>query len=268
MKDSINRLSRTTLLATAAATALLLQTVQACGDRDTAQSSSSTNWLPCKSDEDCDRFEGASCGADRVCADERGEPIPATAEPTAGGQSSTGGRAATGGRADSGGATSSGGSSQSSQGGSPGGDGGTAGAGDEGGSGGAGGAGPEGGSSGAPSTTGGASSGGSSTGGAGAGGASCDGWPAPMLDRSCQTNDDCFVGGYMFNCCGSIRMSSFNVSQTQALSEHRRACDREPICDCLSWLELEDGTRLPNDPTLVSECIENRCEARCFDSGC
>jgi hypothetical protein len=252
MKDSTNRLSRVTLLATVAATALLLQAVAACGD--TEQSSSSTNWLPCKSDEDCERFPGAHCGGDRVCADERGEPIPAPAEPATGGASSTGGRPA----------TSSGGTTQPPAAGAPGG-GGAAGAGEEGGSGGAA---PEGGSGGAVPATGGSNNGGASTGGSSTGGASCEGWPTPMLDKSCQVDDDCFVASYMFNCCGSVRMTSFNVTERPALEAHRKACDRDPVCDCLSQNELDDGTQLPFDAMLVAECVENRCEARCADSGC
>lgn len=86
MKKPMQRSSFTT----SALCAALLAFSSASGCQGKAQTSSSTNWLTCRTDADCAVVAGATCRDDFVCIDASGRPI-AAAMGTGGAQSVTGG---------------------------------------------------------------------------------------------------------------------------------------------------------------------------------
>jgi hypothetical protein len=93
------------------------------------------------------------------------------------------------------------------------------------------------------------------------------GYALPEYDRSCQVDDDCFVGSQTFNCCGSSRTLAFNVSEEAAYVAYESACRAVATCDCVSWLEAEDGTRITKGG-VVAECVDNVCRATCTAANC
>lgn len=244
----------------------LTQSVGACSED--AHSSSSTNWLRCDDDEECAAVEGATCGREQICVDQQGAPIPVPSG-AGGGSSGNGGSSApsggapasTGGAASAGRASSGGGASSSGAAGTAGG---TAGAFTAGAAGDSGVAGP-GGSVG---------EGGTSAGGAaGSSALRCDaslgedGYPLPDYDRSCEVDNDCFVGIHVLNCCGSVRYLAFNVRDEDAHREYAGACLEQAQCDCPSLAETEDGTRITKAGT-EARCIDGVCRAECTAENC
>lgn len=246
------------------ASLLVFSLATACQGK--GQTSSSTNWLTCRTDADCAAVPHATCRSDLICIDMNGRPIAAMAG-SGGAASAAGGSAgepsASGGSASTGG--TSGGSANA--------------AGTSGGSIASGGAmaAGEAGEAGYAEGSGEAGAGGASGGAAGATGGSgqaCDDdqtkaspWTAPALDKSCRTASDCFVGQHTFNCCGSIRYVGYNLSQRDDFDEYELSCQARVACECASLLEVEDGTSL-NKGAAVAECVDGTCRAVCSIDGC
>jgi hypothetical protein len=98
-----------------------------------------------------------------------------------------------------------------------------------------------------------------------------------VLDRSCETPDDCALVGHQVDCCGTILVMGLSSTEQPAFSALEQYCSaRFPLCDCAPRGKLlEDGTLVGAAAITVADCIDGRCRSRsnqaaraCGDQSC
>ncbi len=249
--------------------ALTLLAAFACDSQTNEQSSSSTHWVTCDTDQDCALHPShPTCDAG-YCVNESGErleddqttggrgPVPGATggnapsfggalNPTNGGSSpvASGGAAVSGagGEPTSGGAAASGAGGEPTSGGAA-----VSGAGGE----------QAGGNGGDP---------GSSTEGGASGvepGSACSGpepYTRPDLDKTCETSSDCFAGRHLVDCCGTTLWLAYSEAARADFEQAESGCTA--TCPCpIRPTRAEDGAEL--DPAdAVADCVDGRCMAR------
>jgi hypothetical protein len=93
----------------------------------------------------------------------------------------------------------------------------------------------------------------------------------PELDRSCETDDDCYEQIWTGTCGCSSKAFGFNQRDVAALGEQRRTCVDPSLgsCDCAEPQTLTDSGEVVQDLSQVlTECIAGQCTTRRNPSYC
>jgi hypothetical protein len=112
----------------------------------------------------------------------------------------------------------------------------------------------------------GAAAGTGGSGGSGTAASACVGgaqsYQAPMLDKSCEEDEDCFAGLHTSDCCQSQVALGFNAAVRAEFDAYEAGCRVNP-CPCPAKpTRAEDGSPLAAGVSPVAECREGVCFAR------
>jgi hypothetical protein len=90
--------------------------------------------------------------------------------------------------------------------------------------------------------------------------ASCEGFASPALGKSCATDDDCFAGVHILDCCGSQIVLGYNLSVQSSFDEYEADCTSRALCRCAPAEPTIEGGQVTSDIELRrAVCSGGQC---------